>query len=137
VYRRLLPVLLVAAVAAFPGGAAAAWSLTCSGPGAAKAKTLGAGNQPTVSNLGRRVTVTWAASYFTTGGAVPGYVVRRYNAVTGVGVNALNGCSGTITVLTCTESSVPTGSWRYTVTPAAGTNWRGAESPKSSVVVIS
>jgi hypothetical protein len=136
VYRRFVPVLLVAAVAWFPAGAAAAWTLTRSGPGAAKAKALGPGNQPGASNQGRRVTVTWTASYFTTGGAVPGYVVRRYNAVTGVGVNALNGCSGTITALTCTESSVPTGSWRYTVTPAAGTNWRGVESPKSSVVVI-
>jgi hypothetical protein len=133
---RLVPVLLVAVVAAFPGGAAAAWTLTRSGSGAAKAKTLGSGNTPTVSNQGHKVTVAWAASYFTTGGAVPGYVVRRYNAITGVGQGALNGCSGTISGLTCIENSVPTGSWQYTVTPAAGTNWRGTESAKSAVVVV-
>jgi hypothetical protein len=134
--RARFVLLLVAAVAvAFPGGAAAAWVLVRSGSGSAKAKTLGSGNTPSASNSGHRVTVSWAASSFTTGGAVPGYVVRRYNAVTGVGQGAANGCSGTITALTCTESSVPTGSWQYTITPAAG-NWRGPESAKSVVVVI-
>jgi hypothetical protein len=127
--------LLIAAVAvAFPGGAAAAWALVRSGSGAAKAKTLGSGNTPSASNSGRRVTVSWTASSFTSGGAVPGYVVRRYN-LTGAGQGATNGCSGTITALTCIESSVPTGSWQYTVTPAAG-NWRGPESAKSVLVVI-
>jgi hypothetical protein len=135
---RLRSVLLfVAAVAvAFPGGAAGAWVLMRSGSGAAKAKTLGSGNAPSASVSGRRVTLSWTASSFTTGGAVPGYLVRRYNAVTGVGQGAANGCSGTITVLTCSESSVPAGSWQYTVTPAAG-NWRGPESAKSALVVIS
>jgi hypothetical protein len=128
--------LLIAAVAvAFPGGAAAAWVLVRSGSGAAKAKTLGSGNTPGASNSGRKVTVSWTASSFTSGGAVPGYVVRRYNTVTGVGQAANNGCSGTITALTCIESSVPTGSWQYTVTAAAG-NWRGPESAKSVLVVI-
>jgi hypothetical protein len=127
--------VLVAVASAFPGGAAAAWTLTRSGSGAAKAKTLGAGNTPTLSINGRKVTVSWTASSFTTGGAVPGYVIRRYNATTGVGQGAANGCSGTITGLTCTENNVPTGSWQYTVTPAAG-NWRGTESAKSVVVVL-
>ena len=133
---RIALLVLVAVATAFPGGAAAAWALTRSGSSAAQAKTLGAGNTPNVSASGRRVTVSWTASSWTTGGAVPGYVIRRYNAITGVGTNALNGCAGTITALTCTESSVPTGSWRYTVTPAAA-NWRGPESAKSAVVVVS
>jgi hypothetical protein len=135
VRRRFLPLLLVAAVVAFPGGAAAAWALSGSGSSAAKAKTLGSGNQPTASALLQTVTVSWAASSFTTGGAVPGYVVRRYDVTTGVGVNATNGCSGIVTALTCTETSVPVGAWQYTVTPATG-NWRGPESPKSGVVVV-
>ena len=132
---RFLPLLLVAAAAAFPGAAAAAWALSASGSGAAKARTLGSGNQPTASALLRNVTVTWTASSFTTGGAVPGYVVRRYNALTGAGTQATNGCSGIVTALTCTETNAPVGSWQYTVTPAAG-NWRGPESTKSSVVVV-
>jgi hypothetical protein len=133
---RIALLVLVTVATAFPGGAAAAWALTRSGSSAAKAKTLGAGDTPNVSSSGRRVTVSWAVSSWTTGGAVPGYVIRRYNVLTGVGTNALNGCAGTITALTCIESSVPTGSWQYTVTPAAAT-WRGPESGKSAVVVIS
>jgi hypothetical protein len=135
--RRFLPLLAAVAVAGtFAGGAAAAWALTRSGSGAAKAKALGAGNQPTASVQGHKVTVTWTASSYTTGGAAPGYVIRRYNVTTGVGIGATNGCSGTLTVLTCVETGVPSGSWQYTVTPAAGTNWRGPESPKSATVVV-
>jgi hypothetical protein len=135
--RRFLPLLVVVAAAGFlAGGAGAAWALSRSGPGAAKAKTLAVGSQPTASVQGHKVTVTWTATSFTTGGAAPGYVIRRYNVATGVGVGAANGCSGTLTVLTCTETGVVAGSWQYTVTPAAGTNWRGPESPKSAVVVV-
>ncbi len=135
--RRFLPLLAAFAVAGFlAGGAAAAWALTRSGPGAAKAKTLAVGSQPAATVQGHKVTVTWAASSFTTGGAAPGYVIRRYNVTTGIGVIAANGCSGTLAVLTCVETGVVAGSWQYTVTPAAGTNWRGPESPKSAVVVV-
>jgi hypothetical protein len=135
--RRFLPLLvIVAAAGVLAGGAAAAWSLSRPGPGAAQAKTLAVGSQPTASVQGHKVTVTWTASSFTTGGAAPGYVIRRYNVATGVGVGAANGCSGTLTVLTCTETGVSSGSWQYTVTPAAGTNWRGPESIKSAVVVV-
>lgn len=135
--RRVLPLLVAVAAAGFlAGGAVAAWALTGSGPGAAKAKALAIGNQPTASVQGHKVTVTWTASSFTTGGAAPGYVIRRYNVTTGVGVGAANGCSGTLAVLTCTETGVAAGSWQYTVTPAAGTNWRGPEGPKSAVVVV-
>jgi hypothetical protein len=135
VRRRFLPLLLVAA-AAFPGGAAASWALTGSGSAAAKAKALGAGNTPSVAGSGHKVAVTWTAtSYVGGGGTAAGYLVRRYDAVTGVGQGAANGCSGTIAGLACTEASVPAGSWRYTVTPATA-NWRGPESGRSAVVVI-
>jgi hypothetical protein len=128
--------LLVAVVAVgFPGGAAATWSLTASGAAAAKAKTLGPGNVPSASVSGRRVTVGWTASSYANGGTVAGYVIRRYDAGTGAGQGAANGCSGTVTTLTCTESNVPSGNWRYAVTPAAG-KWRGAEGAKSAVAVV-
>jgi hypothetical protein len=35
----------------------------------------------------------------------------------------------------CVESGVPTGTWKYSVTPAAGT-WRGVEGPQSDPVVV-
>jgi hypothetical protein len=136
VHRRFLPLLLVVAVVAFPGGAAAAWALHGSGPGAAQAKALAAGNAPAGSVTGHKVKVTWTASSYTNGGvAAAGYIIKRYNASTGVLQTILSACTGTIVGLTCTESSVPSGTWQYTVTPATA-NWRGPESPKSAVVSV-
>jgi hypothetical protein len=79
------------------------------------------------------ITVTWPAT--TIGGQnVSGYTVKRYN--TGGTVQTVGaGCSGTISGLTCTEASVPSGTWRYTVTPIQGA-WTGAESPQSSSATV-
>ena len=41
----------------------------------------------------------------------------------------------TVAALTCTETGVPTGTWKYTITPAAGA-WRGTESGQSALVVV-
>jgi hypothetical protein len=87
------------------------------------------GNQPTVSGLLTTMTVTWGASLFADGGAVPGYVVRRYPALGGAGQNAANGCGGIVAATGCVETGV-VGAWNYTVTPAAGL-WRGGESSQS------
>jgi hypothetical protein len=115
----LLTVSIAAAVViGFPGGAAAGWRLVASDTASAKAKTLGSGNRPTGTASGHRVTVTWAASTYLEGGAPAGYVVRRYDATTGVEQTVRNNCSGTINALTCSEGGVPAGSWQYTVTPA-------------------
>jgi hypothetical protein len=131
--RRLALALAVAVVAVgFPGGAAAGWSLLGNGSGAAKAKSLNAGNVPTLTNgSGHNVNVSWAASTYANGGNPQGYLIKRYNASTGLFV--ANACGGAvITVLTCVDSAAK-GSWQYTVTPATG-NWRGAESAKSAAI---
>lgn len=134
--RRFFPFLAAAAVAVgLPAGAAAGWPLVGSGSGVAKAKTLGSGNAPSGSVAGHKVTLTWSASTYTNGGNAAGYVVRRYNASTGVVQTIGSACSATITTLSCVESGVPAGSWQYTVTPATA-NWRGAESAKSSTVTV-
>lgn len=134
--RRLALLVVVVAAVGFAGGATAAWALTASGPGTAKAKTLGPGNTPAASVSGHKVTVAWTASTYVGGGAVAGYLVRRYNASTGVAQTVGNACSGTISSLSCTENGVQSGSWQYTVTPAAGTNWRGSESAKSAAAGV-
>jgi hypothetical protein len=66
---------------------------------------------------------------------VPGYVVKRYDAITNAVQTVLAGCSGTVAAVTCTESGVPTGTWKYTITPAAGA-WRGTESGLSATIVV-
>lgn len=132
----LLTVSIAAAVAiGFPGGAAAGWRVVASGAAKAKAKTLGTGNRPTGAVAGHKVTVSWAASAYLEGGAPGGYIVRRYNATTGVEQTIGSNCSGTIAALTCTENAVPAGSWQYTITPATA-NWRGPQSVKSLTIVV-
>jgi hypothetical protein len=132
--RRALVLLLVAAMPV--GSASAAWQSAADGVGASAAKTMPAGNAPNPPTAaGRNVTVTWSASPFAGGGTVPAYVVRRFNAVTSAESTVLATCSGLIASTTCTENNVPTGSWKYTVTPAAG-NWRGTQSVQSASVLV-
>jgi hypothetical protein len=96
-----------------------------------------AGNAPsaTAPLLSFNVSVSWSASTFSGGGAVSGYVVKRYPAGGGAAVTPAANCSGTIAGTSCTENGVPVGSWKYSVTPVAGA-WSGAESPLSAAVSV-
>ena len=128
-----LPVALIALFSAITLAAWAAWTSSGTGAGAAHATMVNAGNTPTVSANSSAVTISWAPSTLVGGGAVDGYVVKRYNASDvqqSIGAN----CSGTITTLTCTENSVLSGTWKYSVTPKKA-SWTGAESAKTSVTV--
>lgn len=92
-----------------------------------------AGKQPTPTATGNNVAVNWTAS----SGDVPvsGYLVKRYNEA-GIAQTIGAQCSGIISETTCTETAVPAGTWKWTVTPVNG-NWRGAESAPSEAVTIS
>jgi hypothetical protein len=136
-HRRLLASLLVVAVlVAAPGTAWAGWSTTGSGSSTAKAQVMPSGSTPSVSVSNRNVTVSWTASTLPGGAAVGGYTVRRYDASTNALQTIGASCSGTITVLACTEVAVAPGSWRYTVTPTRQ-NWVGGESAKSATASVS
>jgi hypothetical protein len=127
---------LVAALAlALCSAAQASWSAGASGTGVTSGKLMPAGNVPSGSVAGSSVTLTWTASTFADGGAVPGYVIRRFNSLTQVESAVAAACAGTISATTCTENGVPLGTWRYTVTPAAGT-WRGAQSAQSAAILV-
>jgi hypothetical protein len=80
--------------------------------------------------------VTWAASTLTGGQAVTEYQVKRYDATTLVAQTILSACTGTVAATTCIESAVPTGQWKYSVTPVFATNWVGVESAKSATVAV-
>jgi hypothetical protein len=132
---------LFAFVVAFIGftlagsGAWAYWSAgsAAGGAGSSSAATVGQGATPTAISAGTSVTVSWAASTLSNGAAVSGYIVKRYNATTGAVQTIGSGCTGTITALSCTETSIPNGQWKYTDTPVFATNWVGTESAKSAV----
>jgi hypothetical protein len=117
------------------GVAHASWSVDGSGAAAAAAKTMPAGSVPSGTVAGNAVTLTWTASTFAGGGAVPSYVISRFNSVSSAEAGVLANCAGLVSATTCTENGVPIGSWRYTVTPAAGV-WRGTESTQSAVVTV-
>lgn len=127
-----------AALAAFllVGGTGAAafayWQTTSTSPdGLAVADTVQPGAQPAASAAKQDVTVSWPVSTTTGGAAVSGYTVSRYSSLNGgTAVAATGSCAGVIAALSCTEASVPNGTWYYTVTPVLG-NWSGAESARS------
>jgi hypothetical protein len=129
--RVALALALVASLVA-AASAAAAWNGPGAGNAYSKGETVAAGNVPSVSVSGRNATVSWTA----TGGPVPvtGYVIRRFEAG-GTEDSVGASCSGVVTGLSCTESGVPPGNWRYTVTPARQ-NWRGAQSAQSTAASI-
>jgi hypothetical protein len=133
--RLLVLIVTVAAVWSLPGIASAVWTATGSGGGASEAETAPAGDQPTVSVAGRNVTVSWTASTFDDGAAVNGYQVRRYDAGTNAPATIGAGCAGTLTLLTCTENTVPPGTWYYTVA-ARHFSWVGAEGLQSANVTV-
>jgi hypothetical protein len=132
--RLLAAGLAVLVVLGAPGASRAAWSQPGVGVQSAKALSMPSGSTPTASVSNRSVTVSWAQR--TVGGSpVAGYVVKRYDG-SGTAQTVGSGCSGTIAALTCTETGVPGGSWRYTVAPKQN-NWTGSESSQSSAVSVS
>jgi hypothetical protein len=106
-----------------------------SGMASSLAQLVPPGNTPNASAAGRDMTVSWAQSVLTGGTPASGYVVRRYNTG-GVEQTVLAGCSGIVIEFSCTENTVPTGTWQYTVTPVFG-SWTGTSSLKSAAQVTS
>lgn len=131
--RRLLPLVAVVCLLG-TATASAAWLASGSGIAYSEAETAPAGNVPTASASGQDVTVSWGGSTFPGGGAISGYVVKRYNP-SDQEQTVLSNCSGTVSGLSCTENQVPAGTWRYTVTPKHQ-NWTGSESAKSTGVTV-
>jgi hypothetical protein len=125
--------VVILAVCAGPGAAYAAWSGNGATTAQVQAATMPSGSAPTVSATGHSITVSWSGGTLL-GQSVNGYTVKRYDAA-GVAQTVGAGCSGTITALSCTESSVPAGTWHYTVTPLLY-SWLGIESPASSAVTV-
>jgi hypothetical protein len=130
-----LVLVVLTAMALTSSLAHASWVNNGAGFGSSRAVLTGAGSSPTPTTSGRNVSLTWPTSTYSNGVAVPSYLVQRYNAAGTVVQTIGSGtCAALVTGLTCTESAVPAGSWRYSVTPAVG-NWRGAESTKVAATV--
>ncbi|MDJ0376193.1 LamG-like jellyroll fold domain-containing protein [Cryobacterium sp. PH31-L1] len=134
--RRLIAVPLAFAMAS--GVAWAYWSAGSvdGSSGASAASSVNAGPTPTATSASSTVTVTWAASTLADGTtAVSGYSVSRFDS-TGTTAQLMQSCTGTIAATSCTETGVPAGSWSYRVTALFATNWKGAASAKSNIVIV-
>ncbi|MGN6609332.1 MAG: OmpL47-type beta-barrel domain-containing protein [Jatrophihabitans sp.] len=104
----------------------------------ANADSLPAGQQPTVtvsySGGQATATVSFSRSKTTSGRDVTSFVIKRYTSLTDQNPTTFTcGVTG-VDPVSCTDTNVPAGTYYYTDTPAWGTNWRGVESAKSSVV---
>ncbi|HYV60780.1 MAG TPA: hypothetical protein VFA62_11985, partial [Acidimicrobiia bacterium] len=131
----------LALLAALP--ALAFWSgPSSSGSGASAAGTMPTGSTPTVTASGSTMTVTWSQNTIAGLGALGaltggGYTVTRYADGSSTPITPGAACSGLKsgagTSLSCAESAVPAGTWRYTVTPRLN-SWVGTESAESGTV---
>ncbi len=115
--------------------ALAAWSAHALGSAAGAATVMPTGSAPAGRVSGTSVIVSWPVATFASGAPVAGYVVMRFNAVNGTPATVGSSCSGVVATTTCTEASVPAGSWIYTETPVQ-LNWTGGQSPDSTTVVV-
>jgi hypothetical protein len=142
--KRLAPaVALIVALAAGSAYAYFTTTVASGGNGGSSSDSLPPGSTPEVSLSGANVTVSFSQS--TVGGKLlgaytdGGYTVKRYPASGGSSVTPGTSCDTTISgsseKLSCTESNVPPGSWKYTVTPVLN-NWVGTESAQSAAVTI-
>ena len=136
--RRSLPAGAAATVALLlvGGPAWAFFTAQTSVTQATSASTLNAGNTPSGAVSGRDVTVTWPASLLTvnSSGAPVTYTVSRY--VNGVlDTTMTGGCAGTVSALTCVDTSVGAGSYTYRVTPYLS-SWTAGASPFSVTATV-
>lgn len=132
-WRAACLLLLILAACAAPGAAYAAWTGSGTASAQVQAATMPSGSAPTVAAVGHSITVNWTAAALLDQ-SVTGYTVKRYNG-SGAAQTLGSGCGGTLTGLSCTEASVPAGTWTYTVTPALQ-QWVGAESAASAPITI-
>ncbi|AXJ08860.1 Ig-like domain-containing protein [Arthrobacter sp. PM3] len=119
-------------------GASAFWTAVSNSSSAtAAADSVAAGATPSTSVSAGSVTLAWNASATLAGRPLSGYAVARYASATGGEKVPVGGsCAGTVTAgLGCTDQSVPTGTWYYTITPVLE-QWRGTESVRSAGAVV-
>jgi hypothetical protein len=132
--RSIVVLTLVVALLGAGPAALAAWNNSSDGAGRARAITMPSGNTPWTSVANRNVTVSWTAVTMPGGVPVDGYKVFRYDAG-GTAFPVTGSCTGVIGGLTCTETAMAPGSWRYAVAPVYEL-WQGAEGPRSSPAVV-
>lgn len=131
----LLILVWLALMAVVPQESWAEWLADAAGSATVDADTLPAGDVPFAVAAGRNVTVTWDQALLASGDPVQGYHLVRYPSTSATPASMTTTCTGLITALSCVETNVPPGIWRYTVTPVQA-GWSGLESPFGAAVTV-
>src|SRR5437588_7242719 len=122
--RRLAIFLAVLALFGLGAGLWAYFTAPSIGPGASAkggtvAKVTGLAGPTANPTANANVALSWNAALLSNGNAVDGYDVNRYTGSTPTAV-----CSSPVSGTSCTDSSVPDGTYSYGTT-ARFYNWRG------------
>ena len=144
--RALLTGVMVVAAGVCAAGAFAYWTSGSStgSNGRSDIGSLGTVATPSASLSGRTATVSWAQTVVAGSplGSLGsgGYTVLRYaQSAPATPITPAASCAGTISgapdPLSCSESSLPTGRWLYSVTPTYHL-WTGAVSSQSTAVTV-
>lgn len=126
---------LLLVLAGGPRQSWATWLADAIGHGRIDAEAVSPGAVPLSVAVGRAVLVSWGEAELTSGDPVQGYRVTRYPEVGATPAPMTTNCTGVVTGLSCVETDVPPGLWRYTVTPVHY-GWSGAESAFGAVVAV-
>lgn len=126
---------LLSALAVGPHDSWASWLAQATGTGMVSGESVPQGDVPFAVVTGRDVAVSWDQAELTSGGPVQGYRLQRYPFDSATPAAMTTTCTGVIDTLSCTETGVPPGIWRYTVLPVQA-GWSGAESPFGSAVTV-
>jgi hypothetical protein len=125
---RLPAVAAVVLLLGVAGGASAYFTSHGTGTASASVGTLNPPSNVTTQQTGADVTISWSAATLSSGGSVQGYRVKRSDNTTICGSPTL------VTSLSCTDTSVPSGTYTYTVT--AVYNSFTASAASSSITVL-
>lgn len=112
----------------------AAWTSAAHGAGGSRTARVPAPAAPAVAPVLGGADLSWAA---VTVGTTPatGYRVSRTHEESGNTVPATGTCGGVVTTLSCRDTTVEPGTWRFTVRALLGP-WTGPPSPASAPVVV-
>ena len=130
-----LVLVWLALMAVVPQQSWAQWLAQATGAGHVDADTLPEGDIPFAVVTGRSVAVSWDQAVLGSGNPVQGYHLQRYPSTSTTPASMTTTCTAMVTALTCTETNVPPGIWRYTVTPLQG-GWSGLESGFGAAVTV-
>jgi hypothetical protein len=136
--RRILTLALsLAALLGITAGAWAYWTTQGTGNAAASVATLSAPANVSATSSASSVLVNWTGSTLSNGTAAQGYYVTRTNTSNSQSTAACgSSASSLVSGTSCSDTSVPNGTYTYTVV-AVYRSWTAASTASNQVVVQS